>query len=330
MNSINRTTRRYTGLLLALLGGFAPVWTHAQGSDTPTRLVVAFAAGGPNDIMARALAEKMRVSLNEPVVVENRTGAGGIVATDSVKRAPKDGKTILISSAPPFVLYPWTYKQLPYNPEADFAAVAHLAEVPLAAFARADSPYQNFSQYLSWAKDNPASQGIGVVALGGMMHFGVTSMAQTLGQKYFPVPYRGGAAILTDLVGGNVPLAMDAAATAFEMTKSGKTRFLGVTGTKRSPLLPDVPTFKEQGIGNFDNASAWYIAFVPSGTPPARVARLESALIAAAKDVEVQKRMGNLGMVMTGLPGKEASQLVSTQSTYWKPIIAQTGFKADQ
>ncbi|MDR3005096.1 MAG: tripartite tricarboxylate transporter substrate binding protein, partial [Acidovorax sp.] len=91
MNRINRTTRRYTGLLLALLGGFAPVWTHAQGSDTPTRLVVAFAAGGPNDIMARALAEKMRVSLNEPVVVENRTGAGGIVAADSVKRAPKDG-----------------------------------------------------------------------------------------------------------------------------------------------------------------------------------------------------------------------------------------------
>lgn len=327
---MNRTTRRYTGLLIALLGISSPLWTHAQGNDTPTRLVVAFAAGGANDIMARALAEKLRLSLGETVVVENRTGAGGIVAAESVKRAPKDGKTILISSAPAFVLYPWTYKQLPYNPETDFTAVAHLAEVPLAAFTRADSPYQDFSQYLAWAKGNPASQSIGVVSLGGMMHFGIAGMAQTLGQKYLPVPYRGGAAIMTDLVGGNIPIAMDAAATAFEMTKTGKTRFLGVTGTKRSPLLPDVPTFKEQGVSSFDNASAWYIAFVPSGTPSARAARLETALIAAAKDADVQKRMSSLGMVMTGLPGQEASQLVSAQRTYWKPIVAQTGFKADQ
>jgi tripartite-type tricarboxylate transporter receptor subunit TctC len=325
-----KTTIHRIKKLLTLLSCTLPMLAGAQSGEAPTRLVVAFSAGGANDIMARALAEKLRVSLNEPVVVENRTGASGIVATEFVKRAPKDGKTILISSAPPFVLYPWTYKQLPYNPEADFTAIAHLAEIPLAAFTRSQSPYQNFSEYLEWAKSNPASQGIGVAALGGMMHFGITEMNQALGQKYYPVPYRGGAAIITDVVGANVPLGMDAAATAFEMTRSGKTRFLAVTGTKRSPILPDVPTFKEQGISNFDNASAWYIAFAPAGTPPARLARLESALIAASKDADIQKRMASLGMVMTGLTGKEAVQIVDMQKAYWKPIVERTGFKADQ
>ncbi|MGE8318787.1 MAG: Bug family tripartite tricarboxylate transporter substrate binding protein [Comamonas sp.] len=324
------TTRLCTRMLLASMAAVLPVLANAQGGDAPTRLVVAFAAGGANDIMARALADKLRVSLNEPVVVENRTGAGGIVATDSVRRAPKDGKTILISSAPPFVMYPWTYRQLPYNAETDFTAVAHLADIPLAAFTRSDSPYQNVPQYLDWAKDKPASQGIGLVGMGGSMHFGIAEMGQALKQKYFPVPYRGGAAIIADVVGGNLPLGMDAAATAFEMTRNGKTRFIGVTGTKRSAILPDVPTFKEQGISAFDNASAWYIAFVPAGTPAAKVAQLEAALMAAAKEADVQKRMANIGVLMTGLPGKEASQLVESQRAYWKPIIEKSGFKADQ
>lgn len=315
-----------------VVGGTAamPMMAHAQAGAVPIRLVVAFAAGGPNDVMARALADKLRVSLNEPVVVENRTGAAAILATDSVRRAPKDGRTILISSAPPFVLYPWTYRQLPYNADTDFTAVAHLADVPLAAFTRADSPYQNFSQYLDWARDKPTQQGIGLVGMGGSMHFGIMEMKQSLGQNYFPVPYRGGALIMADVIGGNLPLGMDAAATAFEMSRNGKTRFVGVTGTKRSPLLPDVPTFQEQGISHFDNASAWYIAFVPSGTPPSTVVRLETAFISAAKEADVQKRMADMGMVMTGLPGKEASQTVRSQRAYWKPIVEQTGFKVDQ
>ncbi|HVR50931.1 MAG TPA: tripartite tricarboxylate transporter substrate-binding protein [Pseudorhodoferax sp.] len=328
--TIAHTTRRRTAALLACLAAAWPGLAPAQPGGSPTRLVIAFAAGGANDIMARALADKLRVSLNEPVVVENRTGAGGILASEFVKRAPKDGKTILISSAPPFILYPWTYRQLPYHPETDFTAVAHLADVPLAAFTRADSPFQNFAAYLDWAKNRPAAQGIGVVALGGTVHFGLAGMNQAIGQNYMPVPYRGGAAVITDVLGGNLPLGMDAAATAFEMTRNGKTRFVGVTGTQRSPLLPDVPTFKEQGISNFDNASAWYVAFVPSGTPPAKVASLEAALIAAARETDIQARMAGMGVVMTGLPGKEAAQMVRMQRDYWKPIVQQTGFRADQ
>lgn len=314
--------------VLALAASVLPVSAAAASADTPTRLVIGFAPGGALDIFARTLAEKLRVSLGTPVLVENRPGASARVALENVKRAAPDGRTVLISPAPPFTIFPLTYKRLSYDPDKDLIPVAYLADVPLVASASVNRPYRTMQEYIAWVKRHPDNGGVGLVTLGGTIHFGVLSLSQAIGVPLLPTAYRGAAMMLTDEIGGTLPLGIDAVAGQMELYRAGKIRFLGVTGSRRSALLPDVPTLAESGAPGFETASGWYAAFVPADTPPDTVAKLEKALLDAVKDRGVHEKMAALGMETNGQSGAALRKLIADQRAQWKPVIGASGFTA--
>lgn len=304
----------------------APAW--AQAPDV-TRIVVGFAPGGVADALARVLAEKLRGPLGGTVLVENKTGASARIALLAVKNSPPDGKTILISSPSPVSIYPLTYSKLGYDPDKDLVPVAHLAEVRLVASSGASQPYKTMAEYIAWVKANPGGQGVGLVTMGSPTHFGLLSMGKSIGVPLTPVPYKGTPPIMTDLVGGALPLSIDAIGAQMELYKSGKLRFFGVSGAARSPFFPEVPTLKEVGISGFEVASSWFGAFVPAGTPPATVARLEAALIDATKNPEIRTRMAAVAMEMTGYPGDTLRKMIQAERAHWKPIAEASGFKGE-
>ena len=318
------------GISFALGLGALPATALAAPTDTPLRIVVGFAPGGALDIFARTLADKLRVSLDTPVLVENRPGASARLALDNVRRSPADGKTLLISPAPPFTIFPLTYKQLPYNPDKDLVPVAYLADVPLVASTSVSQPYRTMQEYLAWVKRDPSKGGVGLVTLGGSIHFGVVTLSKEIGVPLTPTAYRGVVMMLTDEIGGTLPIGIDAIGGQMELYRAGKIRFLGVTGTRRSSLLPDVPTLAEAGAPGFEAASGWYSAFVPAGTPPATVARLEKALLEAVRSADVRAKMATLGMEMNGQPAAALRNTIQEQRLKWKPVVEATGFTASE
>ncbi|GEQ77842.1 hypothetical protein CTTA_4847 [Comamonas testosteroni] len=322
--------RKVSAVLAVAFAAIAPgVAVAGEADATPTRIVIGFAPGGALDVLARSIADKLRVSLGGTVLVENKTGASTRLAVEAVKRAAPDGKTILLSPAPPFVLFPMTYARPGYDPDKDFIPVAHLADVPLVASTSVNQPFKTMPEYVSWVRNHPETAGVGMASMGGTIHFGTLVMSKSLNLPLTPTAYRGASMMVTDVMGGSLPIGIDAIASQVGLQKSGKLRFLGVTGTKRSTLLPDVPTLKEVGIPGFDMASGWYSAFVPAGTPAATVSRLEKALIEAVKDPGLRAKMAVAGMEITGLPGSEAGKIIQTQRAQWKPIVESSGFIAN-
>ena len=308
----------------------------AQGASaqnqahTPVKIIIGFPAGGALDNLARAMAEKLRTELGRTVIVDNKPGASTHIALMTVKRAPADGATILISPAPPFVTHPLTYDKLQFDPDKDLIPVAHLADTPLVATTSAASPYSSMREYLEWVKKNPKDTGIGMVSMGGVLHFGVLQLNQERGLSLMPVAYKGAPPMLTDEIGGVLPVGMDTVASASELEKAGKIKYLGVLGMERTKLLPNVPTFKEQGVPGFEQASSWYAAYVPTGTPAAVVSQLEKAMIQIAKDPTFTAKMAQGGMVTTGLPGAEVTSLIKTQREASRPIVEKSGYRATQ
>ncbi|GAB7541158.1 tripartite tricarboxylate transporter substrate-binding protein [Cupriavidus sp. 8B] len=297
------------------------------GSAIPLRLVVGFPPGGALDTLARALAEQLRLAGMDQVIVENRPGASTRISIDYVKRSQPNGRTVLLSSNAPMVIFPMTYRRLNYDLDRDFIAVAQLAEVPTVISAGADRPYKTLQEYVSWVRANPSQGSIGLTSLGGTLHFAILGMGRTAGVPLRPVAYKGGAPLVTDLVGGHVPLATDALASQLELYRAGKIRILAVSGTHRNAALPDVPTVREDGIDAFDHANASYSAFVPAGTPPEVVQQLERAFVAAMQKSEMKVLLSRVGLEATGLPGATLTRTLHAEREFWRPIVQASGFR---
>ena len=280
-------------------------------------------------MLARAVAEQLRIAGEEQVLVENRPGASTRISIDHVRTAAPNGRTVLLSSNAPLVIFPMTYRSLNYDVARDFIPVAHLAEVPTALSVAADRPYRSLPGYIGWVRDNPARANVGLTSLGGTLHFAVLGMARELGIPLTPIPYRGGAALVTDLVGGHVSLSTDALASQLELHRSGRVRILAVSGTKRVAALPDVPTAREAGVNAFDHANAAYGAYVPADTPPDVVQKLESALIDAVRNPQVKAALNRGGLEATGLPGKDLGRILDEERRFWRPIVQASGFRSE-
>jgi len=313
--------------LLALFAVFAlPV--SAQPA-IPLRIVVGFPPGGALDLLARAVAEQLRAGGEEQVLVENKPGASTRISIDYVRTSAPNGRTVLLSSNAPLVIFPMTYRSLNYDVDRDFIPVAHLAEVPTVISTGADRPYRSLQDYIAWARAHPAQANVGLTSLGGALHFAVFGMGRELGLPLTPIPYKGGAPLATDLVGGHVSLSTDALASQLELHRSGKLRILAVSGLTRNAALPDVPTLHEAGIKSFDHANAAYGAYVPTGTPPDVVRKLESALIAAMRTPQVKEVLGRAGLGATGLPGKDLRRVLDEERLFWRPIVQASGFRGE-
>ncbi|WPH23592.1 tripartite tricarboxylate transporter substrate-binding protein [Variovorax paradoxus] len=312
-----------------LLGASIVLIGAAAHADAPIRLVIGFPPGGALDSLARSLAEDLRTTLKEPVLVENRPGASTRISIEAVKAARPDGRTILLGSTPPFVLFPMTYARLNYDVDKDFIPVAHLAIVPSVLSAGAGQPFKTVPEYVAWIRKNPAGASVGLTNLGGGLHFSVLQLSKAIGVPLAPVTYKGGAPLATDLVGGHIPLSADALASQLELHRAGKLRVLGVAGTRRLSWLPDVPTIKESGYDAFDRANAAYAAFVPAGTPKDVAARLEAALLAAMRNPQVRAQIDRMGLEPTGLPGAEVTRIMNEDRAYWRPIVKASGFRSE-
>lgn len=327
MNSPLPLRRRHVvGLACAL----ALATPFAQAQDKPPlKLVIGFPPGGALDTLARAVAEQLRASTGDTVLVESRPGAASRIAIESVKRAPSDGRTVLLASSAPFILFPMTYKRLDYDLDRDFLPVAHLVDVPTVIATGASSPYQTFAQYTAWVRAQPGRGSVGLTNLGGALHFSVLALSKAIGTPLTPVAYKGGAPLVQDVVGGHVPLATDALGSQLELHRAGKVRILAVSGLERNRALPDVPTLKELGIDAFVHANAWYGAFVPAATPKATVQALEKALLAAVQQPQVQSQLQRAGLEPTGLDAAAAARKLREEREFWRPIVEASGFKSE-
>lgn len=334
MNKLNHGCSKWAFAFTVFAGALTGV--HAQSmppgvaSTEPLKLVVGFPPGGALDTLARALADQLRKSTGQTVLVENRPGASTRMAIDYVKRAAPDGNTVLLASSAPFVIFPMTYKNLNYDVERDFVPVAHLVEFPSVISTSASKPYKTVPQYVEWLRSHPAEGWVGITSLGGGLHFSILAMSKEIGVSLSPVPYKGGAPLATDLIGGQVPIGADGLASQLELHRGGRLRILAVSGTRRNKLLPDVPTVKEAGINGFDHATFSYSAYVPAGTPPAVTKRLELALVNAVKERQVSAQLMNIGLEPTGLDGERVRTELRAERLFWQPIVEASGFKSEE
>lgn len=316
--------------LLALCVGAAALGVaHAQGSEGlsgPVRLVVGFPAGGAGDIIARVVADKIAGPLGVTVIVENKPGAGGRVAAELLKAAPADGRTVLITPLAPIVIAPLTFQKLNYKSDTDFVPVAQLVKFPLSLAVGKDSPNTSLKYLVAWFKAHPQQASFGTSAAGSQLHFLGLMLGQAAHIDLVHVPYQGGTPLITDLIGGQVPSAIDA--FPLEFHKAGKIRLLASSGESRSPLLPDVPTFKEQGYPTVVG-EAWFGAFMSAKTSPALVQRVSEAMASAVQQPDVRQKLAAAGLEATGLKAPEFARLVAADQARWKPVIEVSGFKGD-
>ena len=232
----------------AALAAAAVTAPHVLAQDRTTKILVGFPPGGSADVIARLLAEKLRVSLSQNVIVDNKPGAGGRVALNEVKRAAPDGQTLILSPSGALVIQPWLYSNLGYDPIKDFTADLARHHLRLRVTAGPGAPAGDLKAVLAWMKANPAKANYATSGAGTVPHFAGQLLGQAAGVPLTHVAYKGGAPAAQDLIGGQIPLMVDTASETLEHHKAGKVRILAVTGEQRSKALPDVPTLKELGI----------------------------------------------------------------------------------
>jgi tripartite-type tricarboxylate transporter receptor subunit TctC len=276
----------------------APHASFAAYPERPIRLVVPFAPGGNADIVARLVGERMAEALGQPVVVDNRAGAGGSIGAEHVARSAPDGYTLLTGSNGPLTVSPFVQAKLGYDPLKDFAPIGLTSLVAHAIIVHDAVPARSLKELIALSKQQQL--GVGTAGVGSATHLTLERFNAQTGAKLVHVPYRGGGALLPDLVAGTIQGAMTEFSSALPHHRSGKARFVAIASAKRSPLASDVPTMSESGAGEF-NAASYIGILAPGGTPPDVVARLQAALARALAAQTVLDKMRELGVeVATG------------------------------
>ncbi|WP_421996216.1 Bug family tripartite tricarboxylate transporter substrate binding protein [Reyranella sp.] len=316
--------RKSAAVLLGILVG---VFAMQVRAEEPLRIVLGFPAGASSDTVTRLIADKMRDSLGRPVVVENKPGAGGIVANMAVKSAPPDGNTLLLTPLATMVAYPFSYSKLAYDPFKDYVPVAHIAAFQLALGVGPNVPAKTLAEYVALVKKGGEYANFASAAVGSLPHFFGILFARTAGVQMTHVPYKGTANVLQALLSGEVPAGIVPISDIGTLAQSGKARVLASSGATRSPQYPDVPTFKESGYDI--EGAAWYALFAPAGTPSDVVDRLSAAAIKAIQDPDVRKKIEPLGLEATGLGPAELAAIMKADHDKWGPVIQASGFKAD-
>jgi tripartite-type tricarboxylate transporter receptor subunit TctC len=320
-----------SGLLIvsALIGILAaPVPASlAQPANQPIRLIFPFVAGGTGDALARILAERMQSALGQPVIVENRAGATGQIGTMTVKTAAPDGTTLLITPGGPMTLVPHYNTALGYDTETDFAPVSHIVTFDFAIAVNPDIPVKNLKELADWLKANPEKAFYAHPGSGTSQHFFGILFGRTLGINFTPVSYRGSAAALNDVVGGQVPVLFSLTSDVIEQHRAGRIRVLATSDRERSRYFPDIPTFREAG---FDvQGAGWYGIYAPAKTPASVVERLNKVIVQAVHSPEIAGKLEAMGFKPTGSSPAELAGIQKNESAFWGPVVKASGFKLD-
>ena len=280
--------------ILALAGATLARPALAAWPDRPIRLIVPYAAGGNVDTVARLMQPRLTEKLGQPVVVENRTGAGGSIGAELVARARPDGYTLLAGSNGPLTVNPVVQARLPYDPMRNFAPIGMAMQVPLALMVQAHLGVVDVGALVAAAQAEPNRIGVGTAGVASSTHMALALFMAATGAPLLHVPYRGGGAAVPDFLAGNVPAVFVELSTALPVRAEGKGRILGIAAAHRLPALPDIPTLQEQGVRDFTAAS--YVGLLaPAGTPAEAMRRIEQALAAETANPEFRHRIAEMG-----------------------------------
>jgi tripartite-type tricarboxylate transporter receptor subunit TctC len=287
----------------------------------PVRVIVPYLAGGAADIFARTLAQKLGDSLKHPFIVENRAGANGGIGTEFVAKSAPDGYTLLATASGPITVNPILYAKVPYDPVKDFAPVAQCTVYQYVLVTLAGSPIRSIADLVDAARAKPGALSYGSTGIGGGNHLAGELFALATGTRMIHVPYKGSAAALADLLGGQLTFMFDTVITSVPQIRAGKLRAFAVSSLKRASSLPDVPTMDEAGIKGFD-ISQWQGVLAPAGTPKAIVDRLNAEIVRALHTAEVHERLVTQGgnEIVTGTPEEFATLIRSDLQKYAKLV----------
>ncbi len=324
---MNPTRRR------ALLSGTAmlalPLALHAQTKPV-IRVLIGFPPGGATDAIARTIVDKLPQVLGQPVIVENKPGVGGRLAADMLLAAPADGLTFMVApnATPTFQMLVFK-DQVRWNITKDFTPVASLASYPLGMGVALNTGATNAREFIDWVKKNPGKGSFGTPGTGGQNHFIGVQLAKTAGIELPVTPYKGSPPMVTDLLGGHVPSAISLMDGMMAHHRSGKIRVIGIFTQQRSPLMPDIPTFAEQGI-NITSGEGWTGMWARAGTPAADIKRMEDAVRTVMQMPEVKEVLSQRLVVQPLFrSGAEVDVLQRAELAHWEPIIRASGFKAE-
>ena len=313
----------------AIAAGHAAVAQPAWPTK-PIRLVVGFAAGGNTDIVARVTAARMQEILGQPVVVENKTGLGGVIATDAVAKSPPDGYTLLMQSTGPHAIAPFLLgkQKVPYDPVADLAPVSNVAFNALALMVHPSIPAKSVREFVAHAKANPGKLNYGSSGIGATSHLSGEILKSMTGVEIVHVPFRGGNQATAALLAGEVQFMFANLSDAIPQLKAGKIQVLGVTTAKRQPQAPELPTLAESGIAGFDVAP-WNGIVAPGKTPPELVNQISGVVQRIAREPAFVARMTDIGSQPIGDTPAEFRGTVQFELQRWSKLIKDAGIKAE-
>lgn len=315
--------------LLALGLCVLPHAAMAQGAfpSRPIKLVVPYAAGGPADLLARMVAERLGPRLGQPVVIENKPGTGGHTGAEQVARGPADGYTLVLATIAHNGAVK-LYNNLRYDPAKDLQPIILVAESPSVLLVNQAVPANSVKELLSLAQSKPGQLSYGSAGNGSAMHMAAELFRYMTKVDYVHIPYRGGAPAMADLLGGQIQLLFESLGTAHPHLKTGKVRALAVTGTRRDPSLPDVPTVAEAGVAGYSSVP-WYTISAPSGVPTPIVNKLNTEINAVLKAPDLLERWATLGVVALGGTPADAVKRNQLETTKWNAVIEAANIKLD-
>jgi tripartite-type tricarboxylate transporter receptor subunit TctC len=317
-------------VLLSCLG-LAPFAALAADTGFPSRpvtLVIPFPPGGATDVNGRVIAQRLGKELGQPVVIENRGGAGTVIGASYVSKAAPDGYTLLISSGTTFTVNPAIRPNLPYDPVKGFEPIGLAGRVGLILLANSEVPVQTVKQFVDYVKASPGKYSYASYGTGTTSQFAGETILHAAGLKMTHVPYKGSAPAMTDLMGGQVPFSVDTVSAAIPQLKSGKIKAIAVTTAKRSTLLPDVPTMAESGYPEV-STDTWLVLAAPKGLPPEVKAKLEKALAATIADPDTRAKLSAQGLEPGYSNSAAVSELIAKELPLMRAIAARANITAD-
>jgi tripartite-type tricarboxylate transporter receptor subunit TctC len=322
------------GLLLRTMASVAiaavAALAHAQSPypSKPIRLVVPFPAGGTTDILARAVAQRLTETMGQPVVVDNRPGAGGNIGAELVAKSAPDGYTLLMGTVGTHAINASLYAKMPYDHVRDFAPVILVAGVPNVLVVHPALPVNSVQELIAYGKANPGKLNFASSGNGTSIHLSAELFKTMTGVQMAHVPYKGSAPALVDLAGGQVQLMFDNLPSALALIKGGKLKALAVTSAQRSTALPDVPTVAESGLPGFE-ASSWFGLLAPAGTPKDIITKLNGEVAKWLATPEAKEKLAAQGAIPFGLPPDEFARHIAAETVKWQKVVKDSGAKID-
>ena len=319
-------SRRFIPRLAAALAVGVCLGAQAQALEGgPLHIVVGYAPGGATDRVARIVGDKLQAKLGVNVIVENKTGAGGRLAAQQVKAAPANQNVLMVANPAVMVIAPLVFKDNMYDPERDFVPVSHVNDYEFGLAVATAVPVRELSHLLAWLRANPEKANFGVPATGSLPHFFALMTGEKAGVKAQVIGYRGSGPLLTDLLGGQVPVAFDTLDGLLPQAEAGKLRVLASSGAKRSPTAPNVPTFKEAGLDLV--ATGFNAFFAPASMPPAKVQQYAAAIHEVMRDPDTQRKFTDAKMTPVVATQAQTAAMLKSYRAQWAPVVQKSGYQ---